>query len=100
MATLTWEPVPDSTAEVAVGEHWTYLITADARQVVLTRYAPCGLVVPALSETALNAIQLACPLPELQAGLRRHMQDAAQRYENGEDLEGQPAWRHAKEGAS
>lgn len=91
MTTLAWYSCPDSPAETAQGRHTTYLITADDQTVVLTRYTRGAVVWSAAAESALNAVPLACPLPELQGKLRALMRKAAQEFEDGRDLD---AWRH------
>jgi len=100
MSTLEWRPCPDSTAEVALGRTWRYLIASDAGHIVLTRTAISAVVWSATAEGALNAIQVANPVPgtETEAVTRVHMRVAAQRFEDGEDIAGYRAWRqHGQE---
>jgi hypothetical protein len=91
---LTWNRLPGTDAEAAIGQACAYLIAADARNVVLTRFTTGRSPMGTAAQAALNAITVRCALPEAEAGLREHMRGAAQRYENGEDVTGQPGWWH------
>jgi hypothetical protein len=96
--TLNWSQdtrAPGET-EIAVGTDETYLIAADDRHVVLTRFTTGAGQVPETTQAALNAILLANPLPDAEAVTRQHMRRVAQQFEDGQDLDGQPAWQHGK----
>ena len=97
VSVLNWHTL--DSLEMADGRHYTYLIADAHHTVVLTRWAKDGT--PGAwwvgAQAAANAIIMANPLPgtETEAVLRAHMRDAAQRYENGEDITGYEAWWQA-----
>lgn len=98
MSTLTWRPVPDGTAEIALGKRWRYLIADDGRSLILTRTAITAVVWSAAAEGALNAIALRyAGRPDTDAAQRTYLRRLAQEYEDGQDMPGQPAWRHEQE---
>jgi hypothetical protein len=105
---LNWESAPGAGGGlIAYGTAWAYLIISDSRYVVLTRYyrtycqpglysrdvAAAGVA----CQSALYAIKLGGAwevLPETAEATAAHLRQAAQEYESGEDVTGQPAWRH------
>jgi hypothetical protein len=97
---LEWNQMPDGTGELASGDDWVYLIAADDRAMVLTRWevAPAGLSRSGVArQAALFAIRIGGAfdaVPEAGAALAAHMRDTAQQYESGIDVTGQPAWWH------
>jgi len=107
MTALQWDQLRDRGPEIASGDSWTYLVAADDRNVVLTRYVTeyhgpgrHGREADAADvarQAALYAIQIGGAyeaVPEAAAGVTWHLKHAAQAYESGGDVTGQPAWRH------
>lgn len=99
MTTLEWNRLPGSTSELAAGDDWTYLITQDDRAVVLTRWetGPNPAAYEVARQAALYAIRIGGAFglsPEADAAVIAHLRSAAQQYESGIDVDGQPAWRH------
>jgi hypothetical protein len=104
--TLNWDRLPDGT-ELACGTGWTYLIARDDRTVTLTRWetASSGLAAGSIAypgmavarQAALYAIQLGGAYGAFSGtadAIAGHLREAAQEYESGRDVTGQPAWRH------
>lgn len=93
--TLSWNEISAGILE-AHGDDWTYVITQDDRQIVLTRW-DAGILINAAAQAALNAISIGGAykeVPEAARGVITHMKQAAQQYESGLDVTGYPAWWH------
>lgn len=98
MTALNWDiqQMPGGTL-AAHGEDWTYLIMHDDRAVVMTRFHQGPDYREVAAQAARYAIQIGGAydeVPEAAAGVIAHMKRAAQVYESGGDVTGQPAWRH------
>jgi hypothetical protein len=99
MTALEWVRGPGGSSELAAGDDWTYLITHDDRGMVLTRWEGYADISDAdvARQAALYAIRIDGALevvPEAAIALAAHMRSAAQQYESGLDVTGQPAWWH------
>lgn len=97
MAKLSWIEQAPGGWFLADGTDLTYLITADSRNVVLTRFDRDATPLAAARQAARNAIQLGGAydaVPEAAAGVITHLKQAAQAYESGIDVTGQPGWWH------
>lgn len=100
--TLEWNTLHDG-AELACGDHWTYLITSDDRNLVLTRWenSPLALHHEVAAQASRYAIQLGGAwdvFPDTIAGVTGHLKRSAQEYESGLDVTGYPAWWHSRGG--
>jgi phosphatidylserine decarboxylase len=99
MAELEWtgQILEGRGSLLARGADCVYLITGNERIVVLTRWRGGDGPVSVARQAALNAIQIGGAwdaVPEAVAGVIGHLKQAAQQYESGLDVTGQPAWWH------
>lgn len=92
MSALRWAEVfPGTGCFEATGDEAVYLLAAaDPRQVMLSRYVP-GRQPPAEIQATLDIIVVPLVLGMPQAAMS-DLKALAQRYEDGEDIEGYRAW--------
>lgn len=97
MTALTWYDMGGGVLE-AQGDSWTYLIAADSRQVVLTRFdSEVAGTRSIVRQAALNAIGAGGAyeaVPEAVPAVTARLRQLAQQYEAGIDIDAYPAWRH------
>jgi hypothetical protein len=97
---LEWNRLPGYPGELATGQDWTYLITANDQEtvVVLTRWEPqdnlLSTDVSIARQAALYAIYARAygVVPGAGDAAVAHLRKLAQRYESGLDVAGEPAW--------